>query len=161
MGQDNLLFKKENRIATITLNRPEVRNAMGLDERVRLIELVQAAEDDPEIRVLIITGAGVAFCSGGDVKTMPERAQKPIAERKRELVKAGAIIIHKLRTMDKPVIAMVNGAAVGMGLSLALGCDIRIASEAARFGAVFSRIGVSTDFGCAYLLTHLAGTAKA
>jgi len=161
MGQDNVLLKKENRIATITINRPDVRNAMGIDERKLLIELARDAGEDSDIRAVIITGAGKAFCSGGDVKTMPERAKKSQVERKRELLKEGAVIIHQLRTMEKPVIAMVNGAAVGMGLSLALGCDIRIASDTARFGAVFSRIGMSTDFGCAYLLTHLAGTARA
>ena len=157
-----LLYDVQDRIATLTLNRPERLNALGDTLRDDLYDAVTKAAADPQVGVLVITGAGRGFCSGGDVKSMSEREQSghapsaadtfaPIRDR----------IVLALRDCPKPVIAAVNGAAAGAGMNLALACDMRIASGAAKFSQAFVKRGIAPDWGGSWFLPRIVGTAKA
>jgi 2-(1,2-epoxy-1,2-dihydrophenyl)acetyl-CoA isomerase len=148
------------RVATITIDRPEVKNALGPDEWRALRGHIDHADGDAGVRVVVITGAGGTFSAGGDLKTMPERLAEPRDVRKANLVVL-AQIVPRLRELGKPVIAMVDGACVGAGLSLALACDLRIASARARFGAAFHRVGLTGDFGMLWLLPRIVGPTHA
>jgi enoyl-CoA hydratase/carnithine racemase len=153
-------YEVAERIATITIDRAEVKNALGPDEWKALGARVEEAAADGEVRVLVITGAGGAFSAGGDLKTMPERLAEPRDVRRANLVVL-AQIVPRLRELDKPVIAMIDGACVGAGLSLALACDLRIASSRARLGASFHRVGLTGDFGLLWLLPRIVGPTRA
>src|SRR5262252_3781418 len=135
MTYECLLYEVKDGIATLTLNRPDRLNALGGSLRDDLHDAVTRSAADPDVRVMVITGAGKGFCSGGDVKAMREAPQ--------------------------PIIAAVNGAAAGAGMNLALGCDIRIASTAARFTQAFVKRGLHPDWGGTYFLPRVVGTAKA
>lgn len=162
MGYQCLLYEVHDRIATLTLNRPERLNALGDTLRDDLLDAVLKAGADPDVGVLVITGAGRGFCSGGDVKSMGERhvaAQTPPpAERFAPLRDR---IVLALRDCPRPIIAAVNGAAAGAGMSLALACDIRIASTAAKFSQSFVKRGLTPDWGGSWFLPRVVGTAKA
>ena len=164
---DALLFEKRNRIATLTLNRPDVRNAltsaMFLDlERI----LLEIAADD-EVRVVVLTGAGRGFSAGADLKPVSkeERRRTEVSsfpgDPGGDILDRGNRCSLRLRQLTKPVLGSINGDAVGIGCSLALATDLRIASDTARFGVVFSRIGLGPDGGASHLLRELVGTAKA
>ncbi len=153
-------YEVAERIATITLDRPAAKNAIGPDEWRLLGEHVGKAIADDAVRVLVLTGAGETFSAGGDVKTMPERLALPPAERRARLL-ADAQVIRALRETGKPSIAAIDGACVGAGLSLALACDLRVASSRARLGAVFHKIGLTGDFGLLHLLPRTVGPARA
>ena len=153
-------YEVAERIATITIDRPEVKNALGPDEWRALRARVDDAEADADVRVVVITGAGGTFSAGGDLKTMPERLAEPRDVRVANLVVLGQIV-PRLRALAKPVIAMVDGACVGAGLSLALACDLRIASSRARLGAAFHRVGLTGDFGLLWLLPRIVGPTQA
>lgn len=162
MGHPLIRYDVDDRVATITLNRPERLNALGADMREQLLAALERSESDPQARVVIITGAGRAFCSGGDVKEMNERrAAGAQIRRDGEVVPLRDRILLKLQTLAKPVIAAVNGVAAGAGMNLALGCDLRIASDKAAFGEVFVKRGLHPDWGGTYLLPRMVGTAKA
>ncbi|MBI2861903.1 MAG: enoyl-CoA hydratase [Chloroflexi bacterium] len=160
MGYEYLLVKQEERVTTITLNQPDNLNPVSPPLVAELVDAVTAVQRDPAVRVLVLTGAGRAFSAGGDVKTMPDRIAMPLPERRQQILDLANVVL-RLQQLEKPVIAMINGPAVGAGCNLALACDIRIASEAATFGEVFVRIGLMPDFGGAYFLPRLVGTAKA
>jgi 2-(1,2-epoxy-1,2-dihydrophenyl)acetyl-CoA isomerase len=152
----------QRHVATLTLNRPERLNALGADMREQLLAALERLEADPAARVIVITGAGRGFCSGGDVKEMSERRAKgTMVRREGEIVPIRDRILLKLQALPKPVIAAVNGIAAGAGMNLALGCDLRIASDQAAFGQVFVKRGLHPDWGGTYLLPRLIGTAKA
>jgi len=155
---DKLVVTSSNGIKRIVFNAPERRNAVDAEMVERLLEVVlETAGDDT--RVLILTGAGDAFCAGADVKGMLGRAGGfDVTEHLRRLTNP---TIAALREMPKPVIARVHGPAVGIGCNYALAADIRIASTEARFGQVFSKIGLIPDGGSTYLLPRLVGYAKA
>ncbi len=170
---DVIFEKRRDGVALITLNRPDSLNAMGGDLMPLLHRHLAECVEDDLVRCVVLTGAGRAFCAGGDVKAMAavseggdktERKLSAAAEFARglqglrEAQRRSSYVLH---TMPKPTIAMVNGHAVGAGLSLALACDIRIASERAKFGTVFRNVGFSGDFGGSYFLTHLAGAERA
>jgi enoyl-CoA hydratase/carnithine racemase len=159
MGYQALTLEKKNSIATITLNRPESMNALNkkLSEEVGLA--IEEAGKDDAIRVLVITGAGRAFCAGGDLKDLPLTPGNPVASK--ETLEGWHKTLISIRRLEKPVIAAVNGVAMGGGMDLALMCDIRIASEHARFGETYVRIGGVPDGGGTYLLPRLIGTARA
>ena len=158
-----ILEKKEN-IATITLNRPEKLNAENPKLADELIDVFGVVDEDDDVRVVVITGAGRAFCVGADLK---ERfLQQGVESRKKgivedvthEFTEVGCMALTKVR---KPVIASINGMAVGFGCTLALASDIRIASENARFSLPFARVGLMLEFGSTYFLPRLVGMGKA
>jgi 2-(1,2-epoxy-1,2-dihydrophenyl)acetyl-CoA isomerase len=157
-----LLYEVKDAVATLTLNRPERLNALGDTLREDLQDAVTRASDDPEVRVMIVTGAGKGFCSGGDVKAMSERKESGSGRPLIEKVAPGRDrTVLALRDAPKPVIAAVNGAAAGAGMNLALCCDLRIASTAAKFAQAFVRRGLHPDWGGTYFLPRVVGTAKA
>ena len=157
-----LIYEVKDAIATLTLNRPERLNALGDTLRDDLQDAVTRASDDPDVRVMIVTGAGKGFCSGGDVKAMNERRESGSARPVMEKVAPGRdLTVLALRNAPKPVIAAINGAAAGAGMNLALCCDIRLASTAAKFAQAFVRRGLHPDWGGTYFLPRVVGTAKA
>jgi 2-(1,2-epoxy-1,2-dihydrophenyl)acetyl-CoA isomerase len=153
-------YEVAERIATITLDRPDVKNALGPDEWRALSARVDDAAADGDVRVVVVTGAGGTFSAGGDLKTMPERLAEPRDVRTANLTVL-AQIVPKLRALPKPVVAMIDGACVGAGLSLALACDLRIASSRAKLGAAFHRVGLTGDFGMLWLLPRIVGPTQA
>ena len=165
MKFDDLIYTKEDHIATITLNRPERMNALTLDTHTELAQAIEQVKNDDEVRVLIITGAGRGFCSGDDVGEIFLTGEGWSADAKAKSlayleggVEGGGC--GALLSLNKPTIAAVNGAAVGYGCDITLMCDMRIASENARFGEVFIRVGLIPDQGM-LLLPRLVGLAKA
>lgn len=157
MKYREILFTKENGIATLSLNRPEAYNALNLTIRPEILHALEDVRTDEDTRVLIITGAGKAFCSGGDVKTMGK--QTPVGARER--LKNLHRIIEAIFNLEKPVITAVNGLAMGGGFSLALLGDIVIASEKAKFGCAFVKIAMVPDTGMMWLLPRLIGLSRA
>jgi 2-(1,2-epoxy-1,2-dihydrophenyl)acetyl-CoA isomerase len=152
----------ENGIATLTFNRPERLNALSTPIMQGLLDGLPRLAGDPAVKVVILTGAGRAFCAGGDVKNMAEgggegRSAAEAAAHLRSRMELSRIL-HEL---PKPTIAMINGPAAGAGLALALACDLRIMATTAFMTTAFARVGYSGDFGGTYFLTQLVGSAKA
>lgn len=161
MDYKTILFRREGGIATIILNQPEKMNALSPECFDDLMSALSQLEASKEERVLIITGAGdKAFSAGGDLKTIPQRLQQPSAQRIEMMLRVGKLVLM-LRGLPIPTIAQVNGYCVGAGFSLALACDIRLASENARFSMAFVRIGLHPDLGGSYFLPWLVGSARA
>jgi 2-(1,2-epoxy-1,2-dihydrophenyl)acetyl-CoA isomerase len=174
---DVLIDKREDGIALITLNRPESLNAMGGDLMPLLGQHLAACASDANVRCVVLTGAGRGFCAGGDVKNMAagrtvvgEDAANGARQRSAAFTLARGVqglrqshrdTSYMLHTMPKVTIAMINGPAVGAGLSLALACDIRVASAQAKLGTAFRNVGFSGDFGGSYFLQRLVGMGKA
>lgn len=158
MNYETIILERKGSIATITLNRPEKLNALNIKMIEELESAVLRILKDRSVRVLVITGAGRGFCSGADVSDM---AQAPAPVETRYLTQTAHKIILALANLEKPVIAKVNGVAVGIGFSLALSADMIIASEKAQFGVIFSRIGLIPDGGSLFHLPRLVGPAKA
>lgn len=165
-GTDDLLAEVIDGVALITLNRPEARNAMSGPMNQALQKTLADAEVDPDIKCIVLTGAGKGFCAGGDVKGMAESGDGTVGANTID----GAIHeqrIHqrgtagKLFKMPKPTIAALPGAAAGAGLSLALACDMRIMASNAIMTTAFARVGFSGDYGGTYFMTQLVGSAKA
>src|SRR4051794_30224043 len=148
-------------ITTITLNRPEKLNAFAGTMREELIAALRAAESDARCRAVVITGAGRGFCAGGDVEYMSGLQKNGDVAAFRKLLDAGREIVTTIAAMAKPVIAAVNGVAAGAGCNLALACDYRLASEAAKFSESFVRIGLHPDWGGTWLLPRLIGPSRA
>ncbi len=162
MSEPNILVGSEGGVAVITLNRPDKLNAFAGDMRERLVDALDMVAADRETRVLVITGAGSGFCSGGDVQHMVDLKSRGAGfDALQPLLDAGRAIVTRLASLEIPVIAAVNGVAAGAGLNLALACDVRLASSEARFGESFVKIGLHPDWGGTYHLTRLAGTAAA
>jgi len=162
MGQE-LLEELKDKVAVLTLNRPDRLNAMSPPMLDALLEALPRLAADPEIGVVVLTGAGRGFCAGGDVKAMAEGRESAgtTLEEKAQGLRSRMEVSRWLHEMPKPTIAMVRGAAAGAGLSLALACDLRVAGDSARFATAFARVGYSGDFGGSWFLTQLVGTAKA
>lgn len=159
---ESLLYELRDKVALITFNRPQRMNAMGAALKEDLVEALLRAEADPDVRVIVLTGAGTAFCAGGDVKEMSEARASGATRSAREKIQpsrdASLLSIHEA---SKPVIAAVNGAAAGAGMNLALAADIRMASTTARFSQAFVKRGLPPDTGATYLLPRIVGLAKA
>jgi 2-(1,2-epoxy-1,2-dihydrophenyl)acetyl-CoA isomerase len=166
-GTEDLLADFDAGVLTLTLNRPQARNAMSGAMNQALGRQLAAAELDPEVKCVVLTGAGQGFCAGGDVKGMAERNaghggraatldEAIHAQRLDQRATAG-----KLFKMPKPTIAALPGAAAGAGLSLALACDLRIMARTAIMTTAFARVGFSGDYGGTYFLSQLVGAAKA
>ena len=161
MNLEHILYELKGKVVWITLNRPERYNSFGGLMRQELLEALKTAAADDSARVVVITGNGKAFCTGGDVKEFASgetKALSPTVSAKRHAMCESVLTINQ---MEKPVIAAVNGMAAGGGCNLALACDIRIASDLARFGQVFTQRGVHPDWGGIYFLPRLVGYAKA
>lgn len=156
--QEEILHSVKDHIGTIVLNRPKHRNAFTLEMLEECSAILAGFENDQEVRVIVLTGAGESFCSGGDVKKMGDDAS--IVEKKSDLWNRMQSVPKTLATMEKPVIAMINGDAVGGGMDLALMCDIRIASQEARFSEAYVRLGLVPGDGGAFFLTRLVGLGK-
>ena len=159
MGYQTLLVDRAGAFATITLNRPEARNAIDLLMRQELVAAMDEVEADEATQVLILTGAGGHFCAGGDVKSMRER--RLTAAEGRARVESLNRMVLRLVDFPRPTIAMVDGYAVGAGTNLALCCDLVVASDRARFGELFNKIGLVPDGGGTWLLSRLVGLARA
>ena len=159
MGEASVLVEQVEGIARVTLNRPEARNALDLAMREGLEAALRTLEGDQAVRVLVLAGAGEHFCAGGDVKLM--QARRMSAAEGQQRVEAMNRTILALARFRPPTIAMVDGYAVGAGCNLALACDLVVASDRARFGEVFARIGLIPDGGGIYLLPRRVGLAKA
>jgi 2-(1,2-epoxy-1,2-dihydrophenyl)acetyl-CoA isomerase len=158
---DNLRFEIADRIATLTLDRPERMNAFTFEMiDAWTAALVECRRNDA-VRVVIVTGAGKAFCSGGDIVEMKDRLKNPPAQRKNELFNRIQRIPLALEDLDKPVLVAVNGAATGAGMDMALMGDIRYAAESARFAETYVKVGLVPGAGGAHFLPRIVGTAKA
>lgn len=157
MNLKSILFEKVNHIAKITLNTPETRNALNFDMRVELLEIFNKIKEDNSAKVIIITGTGKTFCSGGDLRTM--EGMTTVSTRLR--IKRGGNLIKTMVKLEKPIIAAINGIAAGAGVHLALACDILISSDKAKFIESFVKIGLIPDMGGYYFLPLRVGVARA
>jgi 2-(1,2-epoxy-1,2-dihydrophenyl)acetyl-CoA isomerase len=160
-GYENVLLDRADGVGTITLNRPEKLNAFAGRMREEIADAVWEMAKDPDVRVVIVTGAGRAFCAGADIGYMQDLLDRDDTEGFTALVEAGRQAVVAVRETPKPVIAAINGPAAGGGANLALACDIRIASDRASLGQTFNRIGLHPDWGGTYFLPRLVGPAKA
>ena len=161
MDFETIILKKEKHIATLTLNRPEIRNSINLKMETELMKVFQDIGEDPDVRVMILTGAGKGFCAGADVREpryAPDITIQEISRILRQIYKGTTLRLYNL---EIPTIAMVNGAATGWGLDLALACDIRIGSENAKFGSAFVKLGLTPATGGVWLMPRVTGFAKA
>ena len=158
---DLLKYEIADGIATITLNRPDKLNAFTGEMLEEWLASLEDARTNPEVRVIVMTGNGRAFTTGGDVEGFGASAKKTAADIRRHLVEGVQRLPRKLAEIDKPVIAALNGFATGGGLDIALACDIRFAAESARFAETYAKMGLIPGGGGAYLLPRLVGTAKA
>jgi 2-(1,2-epoxy-1,2-dihydrophenyl)acetyl-CoA isomerase len=162
MSQDLLEIVKDG-VAVLTMNRPDRLNALSPTMLDAMLEALPRLAGDPEVGVVVLTGAGRGFCAGGDVKAMAEGRELGgvTLEEKAQALRARMEVSRWLHDMPKPTLAMVRGPAAGAGLSLALACDMRIAGDTARLATAFARVGYSGDFGGSYYLSQLVGTSKA
>ena len=158
---EHLLISEADGILTITLNRPDKLNAFVGHMRRDLAEALEHAGSDRSVRVVVITGAGRAFCAGGDIGFMAELMQRRDAEEFARILGAGRRVIMAIRQMTKPVIASINGPASGAGCNLAFACDLRVASNTATFSQSFARVGLHPDWGGTYFLPRLVTPNKA
>jgi 2-(1,2-epoxy-1,2-dihydrophenyl)acetyl-CoA isomerase len=156
-----ILSETTNGIATITLNRPDKLNAFTGTMRAELVDALSAAGSDDTVRVVVVTGAGRGFCAGGDVEYMSGLQRDGNVTDFRQLLDAGRDVVTTIRSLGKFVIAAVNGVAAGAGCNLALACDYRLASDRAKLGETFVRIGLHPDWGGTWLLPRLVGEGRA
>ena len=160
-GSDEILCRIEERAAVVTLNRPEARNALTMDMKQALSRLLPELAREPEVGCVLLTGAGAAFCAGGDTKSMAREGRPPSVEERIRQVRWEHGTPLLLATMDKPTLAALPGPAAGAGFALALACDLRIAAERAFVTTAYARLGLSGDYGSSFFLTRLVGTARA
>lgn len=156
-----ILLEIEGPVATITLNRPDKLNALAGTMRQDLVAALRDAGSNEAVRAVIITGAGRAFCAGGDVEFMSGLQARGEAEEFGRLLDAGREVVVTIRNLDKPVLASINGVAAGAGCNLALACDYRIGSDKAVLGQTFVKIGLHPDWGGTFFLPRLASPSRA
>jgi len=160
MNEGHVMYEVKDHIALITLNRPEAKNAFS-PEMIRLWrEYLEEAKEDDRVRVIIVTGKGDAFCSGGDIRDMAEGKLKSW-DMKRFLWDGVHRIVLTLEDLDKPVIAAINGAAMGAGMDMAIMCDLRVCSDKAKLAESYITMGIIPGDGGAYFLPRLIGISKA
>lgn len=161
-SSDSVLVSTTEAVATITLNRPAAFNSLDLEAKVALLDALRAAADDPSVRAVVLTGTGRGFCVGQDLREFAtaSRTGSP-AEVFTTVAEHYSPACELLASMPKPVVAAVNGAAAGAGMSLALAADFRIAADTATFTTAFTAIGLTPDTGMSWLLPRLVGPAKA
>jgi len=160
-GSQEVTCRLEERVAVVTLNRPEARNAISLEMRRVLGRLIPELGQDPEVGCLLLTGAGGAFCAGGDTKSMARDGRLPSPEARIRQLKGEHAVPAALHRLEKPTLAALPGPAAGAGFALALACDLRIAAESAFVTTSFVRLGLSGDYGASWFLTRLVGPARA
>jgi 2-(1,2-epoxy-1,2-dihydrophenyl)acetyl-CoA isomerase len=166
---DQLLETISDGVATLTMNRPDARNALTGEMQAALTAAINRASTDPDIRAVVLTGAGGAFCAGGDVKGFAADTSRGSSggggsfnlEARTLGLRNSMDVVQTLYNMPKPTLAVIPGAAAGAGLSLALACDLRIAANDAKLTTAFSKVGLAGDYGGSYFLTQLVGAAKA
>ena len=161
MGYD-FLYSVNDGVATLTFNRPEVMNALTFEVYAQLRDLFETLRYDEEVRVVVLTGAGDNFCSGGDVHQIIGELFKRDMKGHLEFTRMTGAVVQNMRLLDKPIIAALNGMTAGAGAVLALASDLRIASEKARLAFLFTRVGLTgADMGAAYLLPRVVGMGRA
>ncbi|MVT55252.1 enoyl-CoA hydratase [Bradyrhizobium yuanmingense] len=163
-GTDDLLAAIRDRVAVITLNRPQARNAISKGMKAAWVTLIKRFADDPNVGALLITAAGTAFCAGGDVKGMGDStatAEATFEQRVADLRADQRTLIGDLFAVRKPTVAALPGPAAGAGLALALACDIRIAAQSAILTTSYAKVALAGDCGIAWLLTRLVGVSRA
>ena len=159
---EDLLYKAQNGVATLTFNRPEVLNALTFEVYARLREMFIELRRDDAVKVVILTGAGKAFCAGGDVHSIIGALLEQDMRAHLEFARMTGAVVENMRNLDKPIIAAVNGMAAGAGSVLALASDLRLLSTSARFAFLFTKVGLTgADMGAAYLLPRIVGTGRA
>jgi 2-(1,2-epoxy-1,2-dihydrophenyl)acetyl-CoA isomerase len=156
-----VLEERAGTVATIRLNRPEKLNALNIELGQELVHALLRVQADREVHCVVVTGAGRAFCAGGDLEVLRDARIRKATNEVEALVTAGKEIAIAMATMPKLVIAAVNGPAAGGGMNLALAADIRIASDQAKFAESFAQIGLFPDFGGTYFLPRIVGPARA
>ena len=161
MGYD-FLYSVNDGVATLTFNRPEVMNALTFEVYAQLRDLFETLRYDEAVRVVVLTGAGDNFCSGGDVHQIIGELLKRDMKGHLEFTRMTGAVVQNMRLLDKPIIAALNGMTAGAGAVLALASDLRIASEKARLAFLFTRVGLTgADMGAAYLLPRVVGMGRA
>lgn len=165
-GTNELLCVIRDRVAIITLNRPEARNSLSDTLTPALRAMIRSCGENPGVGALLLTGAGEAFCAGGNVKGMgahrdPKKLEMSFDDKVADLQERQRLLTGALVSVRKPTIAALPGPAVGAGLAIAMACDIRIAAQSAFVATGYARIALSGDYGIAWLLTRLVGTARA
>ena len=162
MSYETIRAERANRVLTITLDRPQAYNAFTPTMGRELVDAFKGARRDPDVRAVVITGAGKAFCSGQDLgmtdELLPADRRPALGDLLRRCYNG---LVLEMRRLDKPIVASINGVAAGAGMSLALACDLRIASESASFVQAFVNIGLVPDCGSLYFLPRIVGLAKA
>ncbi len=158
----SFLYDKKDGIATITLNRPERLNAITFEVYHELTDFIAELRNEDDVRVVVITGAGRAFCSGGDVRDIIGELTGRDSEGLLQFTRLTCELIRNMRALPKPIIASLNGTVAGAGACIALASDIRIAAEQAKIAFIFVKVGLAgTDMGATYLLPRVVGLAKA
>src|SRR4030095_3531469 len=165
-GTNELLCVIRDRVAVITLNRPDARTSLSDELTPALRTMIRTCGENPEVGAIVITGAGKAFCAGGNVKGMgahrdKKRLERPDADTIADLQERHRLLTGALFSVRKPTIAALPGPAVGAGLAIAMACDIRIAAQSAFLSTGYLKVGLSGDYGIAWLLTRLVGTSRA
>jgi 2-(1,2-epoxy-1,2-dihydrophenyl)acetyl-CoA isomerase len=162
MAEAVILTSLENKVATLTLNRPDKLNALSRELLTQAIELLREWSRDPQVGAIVLTGAGRAFCAGGDVSTMARADGAPqTLEEQIDGLRQAQELSWLLYNIPKVTIAAVNGYAMGAGLGICLSCDLRIASDKAKFGTAYAKVGFGGDFGTSWLLARYVGAPKA
>lgn len=158
----DFLYDVNDGVATLTLNRPEVLNALTFDVYAQLQHLFEELHSDDSVRVVVLTGAGEGFCSGGDVHGIIAELLRRDLRAHLEFTRMTGAVVQNMRRLDKPIIAALNGMTAGAGSVLALASDLRIASERARFAFLFTKVGLTgADMGAGYLLPRIVGLGRA
>lgn len=166
MPEEPILTHIENKVATLTFNRPDKLNALSRELLAQSAESLKRWSRDPEVGAIVVTGAGRAFCAGGDVSNMAKQNEAPASlpeslEAQIDGLREAQELSWLLYNMPKVTIAAVNGHAMGAGLGVCLSCDLRIASDAAKFGTAYAKVGFGGDFGTTWLLARSVGAPKA
>jgi 2-(1,2-epoxy-1,2-dihydrophenyl)acetyl-CoA isomerase len=156
-----VMESKHGGVALLVMNRPERLNALNADLANALNEALTRVAQDDSVHVVVLTGAGRAFCAGGDLAVINKGRQSGETKELEPILRAGMQVVLKMRTMPQPVIAAIHGPAAGAGMNIALAADIRMASEEATFGQNFAKVGLFPDYGGTYFLPQLVGPAKA
>ena len=162
LNPKSFLYEQREGVGTITLNRPERLNAITFEVYHELTDFIARLRDEKDVRVVVITGAGRAFCSGGDVRDIIGELQGSDAEGLMDFTRLTCELIHNMRALPKPIIASLNGTTAGAGACIALASDIRLAAKEAKIAFIFVKVGLAgTDMGATYLLPRVVGLSKA